>query len=76
MKRGSLLYQLNRRANGSASAAALATITGEGTSSPTGSRVKKEEEDESAGLFGSDDEGARKPRQVRQNSCECSKGCR
>ena len=62
--RGSLLYQMNRRANGNASAATLATISGEGASSSSSPRAKKEEADESVGLFGSDDESAQKPRKV------------
>lgn len=66
MKRGSLLYQMNRRANGAASAATLATLSAEPSASASGSGVKKEEAaDGTDGLFGSDDEGSGKRDKVR-----------
>ena len=63
---------MNRRANGAASSATLATIAGEGASGSSGPRVKKEEDGETGGLFGSDDEGARKSHKVQQNFSEKS----
>lgn len=51
---------MNTRSNTGASAAALATIAGDGAASGSGlgrkTGVKKEEDDDGQGLFGSDDE--------------------
>ena len=65
---------MNRRVNRTASSATLATIAGKGASGSSGPCVKKEEDGETGGLFGSssDDEGAQKSHKVQQNFSEKS----